>query len=124
DEPIAVPMGSPHESRLLAVVIQSCPKLRDMDGKIGLLDIRLRPETLIDGLFPDHLRPLLQQKAQQLHGLGREMDQRRTLRKFAPIGVEAELAKVESHSWEIAQRIIAQKPAGVGPTNCRKFDCE
>jgi hypothetical protein len=62
-------MDGSDEFGLLAVVADGAPDFADQDVQIGVDDVSIRPDSRVQRLFLDDLRPALYQRAEQVEGL-------------------------------------------------------
>ncbi len=67
-------MDGSDEFGLLAFVPDGAPDFADQDVEIGVDDIGIRPDSCVQRLLLNDLRPALYQRAEQVEGLRGEMD--------------------------------------------------
>ncbi len=67
-------MDGSDEFGLLAVVPDGAPDFANQDIEIGVDDIGIRPDSRVQRLLLNDLRPALDQRAEQVEGLRGEVD--------------------------------------------------
>ena len=84
------------ELRVLRAVADRAPNFADEDVQIRIHHIRVRPDSCVQvGLF-HHLRPALNQAAQQVERLRRQVDFASGAQQLACLGIDGELGESSS----------------------------
>jgi hypothetical protein len=66
-------------------------------GQIRFLDVRVRPDPLVNFFFLENARALGDQQPQKIDRFRGEVNGDTAFRKLSPIGIETEIAEMEPH---------------------------
>ena len=96
-ERIAESVRCSDEKRTSSTVSEGLTNLSDQVREIRLGDERFRPQPLLQHVFRKNLRPIQDQRPQQLESLRRQMDVVASARQLPRVEIEHEWAEAERH---------------------------
>ena len=96
-ERIAESVRCSHEKRTSRTVSEGLTNLSDQVGEIRLGNERFGPQPLLQRVLRKNLRPIQDQRSQQLESLRRQVDVVTSSRQLSRVQIEDEWAKAERH---------------------------